>query len=119
MYLWKMPVAGIFDWGEDVHTKNLAHGGYCGFAGKKFISTIRRDNSYEGYKDYLYLKTLQDTVAANPDAPAAAEARKFLNELSNLLDDNYYNAVVRVDDVYLNSIRERAALLTAAVLSGK
>ena len=119
VYLWKMPVAGIFDWGEDVHTKNLAHGGYCGFAGKKFISTIRRDNSYEGYKDYLYLKTLQDTVAANPDAPAAAEARKFLNELSNLLDDNYYNAVVRVDDVYLNSIRERAALLTAAVLSGK
>lgn len=119
LYLWKMPARGILDWGEDVHVKKIAGAGYCGYVGKKFLSTIRRDNSYEGYKDYLYLKTLQDTVAANPKAPAAAKARKFLRELSNLLDDNYYNAVVRVDDIYLNSIREKAARLTAEVLEGK
>ena len=87
--------------------------------GKKFVSTIRRDNSYEGYKDYLYLKTLQDAVAANPKAPSAEKARGFLKDLSALLDDNYYNAVTRVDDVYLNSIREKAAYLTAAILAGK
>ncbi len=114
-----MPARGILDWGEDVHVKKIASAGYCGYVGKKFITTIRRDNSYEGYKDYLYLKALQETVEANPDVPAAAEARTFLKELSNLLDDNYYNAVVRVDDVYLNSIREKAARLTAAVLAGK
>ena len=121
LYLWKAPAAGIFDWGEDVHStgSKFYHGGYCGFMGKKFVSTIRRDNSYEGYKDYLYLKTLQDAVAANPKAPSAEKAHGFLKDLSALLDDNYYNAVTRVDDVYLNSIREKAAYLTAAILAGK
>ena len=121
LYLWKAPAAGIFDWGEDVHINatNFAAGGYCGFMGKKMISSIRRDNNYEGYKDYLYLKTLQEVLEANPKAPAAKEARVFLKDLTALLDDNYYNAVTRVDDVYLNSIREKAAYLTAAILAGK
>lgn len=119
VYLWKMPVGGIFDWGEDVAAGTRSLGAYCGFTGKKLVSTIRRDNSYEGYKDYLYLKTLAETVNANPDAPAAAEARSFLNDLSNALDDNYYNAVARFDHVFLDSIRERAAQLTSAVLTGK
>lgn len=119
IYLWKMPVDGIFDWGEDVHVRGLSSGGYCGFAGKKFLSTIRRDNNYEGYKDYLYLKQLSDVVKANPSAPAAAEARKFMKDLAAHLDDNYYTAVVRVDDSFLDSIREKAADLTVKILSGK
>jgi hypothetical protein len=116
VYLWKMPVKGIFDWGEDVHSKR---GRFCGFIGKKFISTIRRDNNYEGYKDYLYLKQLTDAVKANPDVPAAAEARKFMKELAAHLDDNYYTVVAHVDDVFLDNIREKAAELTVKVLSGK
>ena len=119
IYLWKMPVEGIFDWGEDVHVTRLDQGGYCGFAGKKFLSTIRRDNNYEGYKDYLYLKQLTDAVKANPDVPAAAEARKFMKELAAHLDDNYYTVVAHVDDVFLDNIREKAAELTVKVLSGK
>ena len=119
IYLWKMPVEGIFDWGEDVHVTRLDQGGYCGFAGKKFLSTIRRDNNYEGYKDYLYLKQLTDAVKSNPEAPAALEARKFMKELAAHLDDNYYTVVAHVDDVFLDNIRERAAELTVKVLSGK
>ncbi|GEM_PF-5821338 len=117
VYLWKMPVGGIFDWGEDVAAATQALGAYCGFAGKKFLSTIRRDNSYEGYKDYLYLKTLAETVNAGSDTPVSAEAREFLNDLAHMLDDNYYNAVARFDHVFLDSIRGRAAQLTSALIS--
>lgn len=113
VYLWKMPVNGIFDWGEDVAASG---GAYCGFAGKKLLSTIRRDNNYEGYKDYLYLKTLSETVKANPGAAAAAEARGFLDGLAAMLGDDYYNAATQVDHVFLDSIREQAARLTAALL---
>ncbi len=116
VYLWNAPTDGIFDWGEDVAVKEKQLGGYCGFLGKKMISTVRRDNNFEGYKDYLYLKTLQDTVGKAGDTPAAREARNFLANLPKQLDDNYFETAQRFDHSTLDALRRQAAELTAALL---
>ena len=115
LYLWKAPTSGIFDWGEDVAAKTKELGGYCGFTGKKLVSTIRRDNSYEGYKDYLYLKTLEDVLSKNDESQQANDARRFLADLSKILDDDYFSMTASFDHSSLDLIRRQAAELTAAI----
>ena len=65
------------------------------------------------------MKTLEDAIRTSANKAAIAEAEAFVKNLSELLTDNYFSSSERVNHVYLNSIREEAARLTAALVTGK
>ncbi len=109
LYLWKNPVNGIFDWGETISQKTKESQGYCGFAGRKMLSSIRRENNFEGYKDYLYMKTLCDLLQNAKDSEAKHNAEKFVNSVAAMLSDDYYQAYKSFDQISLDELRRVTA----------
>ena len=62
--------------------------------GGKPLSTLRLENFRDGLEDYAYALLLEKKLAANPNAPWADEAKKFLevpksvvNTMSDFNDD--------------------------------
>ncbi len=114
--LWQTPWLGVFDWGEDVESETVETSGFCGFIGKKPISTIRRDTTFEGFKDFLYLQNLEDLTKAYPDAKSVPAALKFLNKLRANFGDDYFQAGRNYSQNALDDIRREAAQLAKAIV---
>ena len=54
--------------------------------GGKPLSTLRLENFRDGLEDYAYALLLEKKLAANPDAPWAAEAKALLDVPKNVMN---------------------------------
>ncbi|MCH2115699.1 MAG: hypothetical protein MK171_12410 [Pirellulales bacterium] len=81
--LWKEPVDGMVDWGEDSMRRPVGES-LTGFAGTTIIPTLARENIRQGYHDLYYLHTLEQAIASFDETdPRTQQAQQLIDTLRN------------------------------------
>ena len=107
--LWKEPVDGILDWGED-SMRGLPGDSMTGFAGTTMIPTLTRENIRQAYHDLYYLHTLEQAVAAaGKEDPRTQHARDFLDGIRKQFHYVYSAEGDRFTQGYMDMIRQEVA----------
>jgi hypothetical protein len=112
VYVWKEPVCGMMDWGEDFRGTRLSDN-FHGFLDGRIIPTQRLENISQGLNDLLYLHTMEQALAkADPKSEAARNATAFINWLKKRFDTDYTGEAREIDQYFLDMLRHKAADLT-------
>lgn len=112
VYVWKEPVCGMMDWGEDFRGTRLSDN-FHGFLDGRIIPTQRLENISQGLNDLLYLHTMEQALAkAGPKSEAAKNATVFINWLKKRFDTDYTGEAREIDQYFLDMLRQKAADLT-------
>ena len=105
VYLWREPVEGILDWGED-SWQEKPHSMMAGFSGTRPIPTVAREHVRQAYVDLDHLAMLESLTAAAPPSAARDAAAGFLDWLRTRHSDNFKREGARIGNPrYFDDLR--------------
>ncbi|MFW6039102.1 MAG: hypothetical protein ACOC9P_01350 [bacterium] len=119
VYLWKEPVNGIIDWGEDAHHPRKSYSSVAGFAGREIVHRTGRENVRQALIDMRYLYTLEQELQHAP-GPVREEAEALLSWVRTTFSDNpSHEAVMLGDLTSLDFIRQEVARMLTTIQASR
>lgn len=117
VYLWKEPVDGILDWGDDSIHPPLGVHQTAGFAGTKVLPRLGRENIRQALIDLDYLHTLETLAAACPDPALKSRAEGMLGWIRGYFGDDWYLAMEPIQNPqFLDDLRGHVAEMAEALV---
>ena len=118
IYLWKEPVDGMLDWGEDSVARGLSNQPLCGFAGAEVIPRLGRENIRQALIDLDYLHTLDLHIARCADPVLKARAERLTTWIKTTFEDDWYWAIAPIrNPQYLDDIRQEVGDMIEALVA--
>jgi len=109
VYLWREPVEGILDWGEDSWQEKPASM-MAGFSGTRPIPTVAREHVRQAYIDLDHLTMLESLTATAPPSAVRDAAAGFLDWLRIRHSDNFKREGARIGNPrYFDDLRATVA----------
>lgn len=106
IYLWKEPVNGIIDWGEDAQHSRKSYSSVTGFAGTQIVHRTGRENVRQALLDMRYLHTLERALDETDDAALRAEGEALLEGLrARFADSPSHEATLAHKLTHLDALR--------------
>jgi hypothetical protein len=110
IYLWKEPVDGILDWGDDSVAPTFTNHQMAGFAGTDVLPRLGRENIRQALIDLNYLHTLETLTSRCKDAALKEEAEGLMNWIRDYFGDDWYLALEPIKNPqYIDDIRQDVA----------
>lgn len=111
VYLWKEPVNGVFDWGDDTTPYRGARAHHlAGFAGTEVLPRLGRENIRQALIDLAYLHTLEALAAGSRDRALGREAEGLLDRVRELFTDDWYLSAGPLENPqFLDELRQQVA----------